>query len=264
MSRLNVHRFGLTDPSAPALVLLHGYTDSGETWTDAVERWAPDYRVLAPDALGHGTSPRYSDEELVPDPSIAMIEATTELLEELAAEGTTRVALIGHSMGGRTAATIAGRRPDLLRAAVAEDPAWVTSPKARQSVEEFAAAHATSWITEVAIRRTEASALGWPASEIDAWVTSKLQLDYRFGAGEYIVSPDPWEPEVRALAIPTLIVTGDRDVIVDSVMQNTLRDLAPAGTEIAVIPGTGHAVRREGPDAYHAVVDTFLVANLQV
>ena len=51
---LLVHRFGRTDAEAPTLLLMHGRTDSGRCWPDAVARWSADYRLLAWDARGHG------------------------------------------------------------------------------------------------------------------------------------------------------------------------------------------------------------------
>ena len=60
---LTVHDYG-GPQDAPVLVLLHGLTDSGECWADAAARWAPRYRVLAWDARGHGTSARFTPQQL--------------------------------------------------------------------------------------------------------------------------------------------------------------------------------------------------------
>lgn len=49
---LAVHEYG--DPDGPVLLLLHGITDSGRCFADAVERLGSSYRIVAPDALGHG------------------------------------------------------------------------------------------------------------------------------------------------------------------------------------------------------------------
>src|SRR5450756_2522288 len=57
LDKLRVHELGRAD--GPTLVLLHGFTDSGLCWSDAVRRWCHDYRIVAPDARGHGESPRF-------------------------------------------------------------------------------------------------------------------------------------------------------------------------------------------------------------
>ena len=38
---------------APLLLLLHGFSDSGQCWNDAVARWTPAYRVVTVDLRGH-------------------------------------------------------------------------------------------------------------------------------------------------------------------------------------------------------------------
>jgi len=50
------------------------------------------------------------------------VEDLVEVLEVIAGEGVTRPVLVGHSMGGGTAAALAGTRPDLAAAVVLEDP----------------------------------------------------------------------------------------------------------------------------------------------
>jgi len=261
MSRLVVHDFGLSDPEAPTLLLLHGYSDSGTNWADAVAHWQHKYRIVSPDALGHGSSPRYTEAELAVDPSIAMYNTTIDILERLVAEGS-RVAVVGHSMGGRMAGLIAGRRPDLVVAAVLEDPAWISGEVTAGGVEAFTAAERQRWEHERDLRLAEARASGWPESELEAWLDAKRDLDKRFGARRQLVSPDPWQAEVEALAVPTLIVTGDRDVILDEHLLHEVQALVPAGVEISKIPDAGHCVRRENRAGYYAVVDAFLDAFL--
>jgi pimeloyl-ACP methyl ester carboxylesterase len=186
-----------------------------------------------------------------------MVETTVDLLEEVAATATA-IVLIGHSMGGRIAGTVASLRPDLVAGAVLEDPAWISIEVAPTTIDDFTAKERERWADERAIRLAEARASGWPESELDEWLRAKLTLDPRFGARGQIASPLPWQAEVRALAVPTLIVTGDRDVVLHESMLGEVRSLMPVQTQIAVVPNAGHGVRRENPTGYHAVVDAFL------
>jgi pimeloyl-ACP methyl ester carboxylesterase len=186
-----------------------------------------------------------------------MVETTIELIEEVASTSAT-IVLIGHSMGGRIAGTVAGRRPDLIAGAVLEDPAWISIEVTPTSVEEFTTRERARWAGERAFRLAEARASGWPESEIAEWLRAKENLDPHFGARGQIASPRPWQAEVRALAVPTLIVTGDRDVILDEPMLADVRSLMPEQTQIAVVPNAGHGVRRENRAGYHDVVDAFL------
>ncbi len=57
VNRIVKHEFGST--SDPALVLLHGLTEAGTAWPDAVRRWGSRWHITAPDQRGHGLSPRF-------------------------------------------------------------------------------------------------------------------------------------------------------------------------------------------------------------
>ena len=103
------------DPSAPPILLLHGITSFGGTWEWFVPELATRFRVLRLDFRGHGESDRapgdYNPQGYVSD-AIAAIEQ---------AAGQPCV-VVGHSLGGATAAALTQQRPDLVVAAVMEDP----------------------------------------------------------------------------------------------------------------------------------------------
>lgn len=109
---LNVVASG--DPDAPPVVLLHGVGNSRRTFGFLTEDpAAAGLRSLRVDLRGHGASPhtpgRYRLDDYVAD-----VEAV------LAASGPAVV--VGHSLGGVVAWTLAQRRPDLVTAALLEDP----------------------------------------------------------------------------------------------------------------------------------------------
>lgn len=99
----------------PVVVLLHGITSCTDTWDWLVPALADTHRVLRLDFRGHGASGRagsYHFPDYVSD-AIALCEQVV---------GGPSV-LVGHSLGGGTAAAVAQQRPDLVRAVVLEDPA---------------------------------------------------------------------------------------------------------------------------------------------
>jgi pimeloyl-ACP methyl ester carboxylesterase len=97
------------------LVFLHGLSSARSTWARFVPAFAADYRVLTLDHRGHGESGHapgtYTLDHYAPD--------AVELCERVVGEP---AVLIGHSLGGVIAHTVAWARPDLVRGVLLEDP----------------------------------------------------------------------------------------------------------------------------------------------
>ena len=99
-----MHEYG--DPGKPVLLLLHGITDSGQCFPDLVARLGSSYRIVAPDALAHGGSDRFTAEELASeDPIEAMYAATEAVLEDVGP------ALVARALDGWRHGRGAGRAP---------------------------------------------------------------------------------------------------------------------------------------------------------
>jgi len=98
-----------------AVVLLHGLGSARSTWDPIVPALTNQWRVLAFDQRGHGESSHapdtYTLEHYVPD-AIAFCES-------VAAHP---AVLVGHSLGGVVAASVARIRPDLVRGLLLADP----------------------------------------------------------------------------------------------------------------------------------------------
>ena len=95
-------------------MLLHGLGSARSTWDPIIPALFNQCRVLAFDQRGHGESSHasgtYTLEHYVPD-AIAFCETVT----------TRPVVLVGHSLGGVVAASVARTRPDLVRGLLLED-----------------------------------------------------------------------------------------------------------------------------------------------
>jgi pimeloyl-ACP methyl ester carboxylesterase len=95
------------DPSAPAVLCLHGAFDHGRMWDGvAPELAAQGFHVVAPDLRGHGDSSRVS--------SGHVWEASAVDIAVLARRFGT-VGLVGHSFGGGQALFVAAMWPELVR-----------------------------------------------------------------------------------------------------------------------------------------------------
>jgi pimeloyl-ACP methyl ester carboxylesterase len=104
------------DNAKPPVLVLHGITQSTATWEWLLPSLVGEHRVVRLDFRGHGrsgrTPGRYRFSGYLDD-AIAICE---QVLGEPAV-------VIGHSLGGATAAALAQTRVDLVRGVVLEDPA---------------------------------------------------------------------------------------------------------------------------------------------
>lgn len=111
------------DPDAPTVLLLHGWTASGDLqFFTAYEALAARYSFVTIDHRGHGRGLRSDhrfDLDDVADDAAALIEAL-----DLGP-----VVAVGYSMGGPVAMLLARRHPDLVRAIVVQATAleWCSS-----------------------------------------------------------------------------------------------------------------------------------------
>jgi pimeloyl-ACP methyl ester carboxylesterase len=257
-----VHELGLAH--GPTLVLLHGLSDSGLCWPDAVRRWRHDYRVVAPDARGHGESPRFDLATSGSNRFDDMVGDVVYLLESLADEGGETAILVGHSMGAGVAATVLTSRPDLVRAAVLEDPPWFTGPRrdAPDTIQQWAQGFRDHCDEAVVAGKLEHPL--WPDVELAPWAVAKAQFDPSLTDREQIAAQAPWIQVAAAVARPTLMVTGGRQeaVLVTAPSRQRLADLGNRHIQVEVVPGAGHTVRRDCADAYHHIVDSWISKQL--
>ena len=89
----------------PPLLLIHGIGDSSDTWRHVIPELSRDYRIVAPDLLGHGRSDKPRADYSV----AAYANAMRDLLSVLEIE---RVTVVGHSLGGGVAMQFAYQYPE--------------------------------------------------------------------------------------------------------------------------------------------------------
>jgi pimeloyl-ACP methyl ester carboxylesterase len=98
------------DPTAPPVVLLHGFPEDRHCWDPVSERLvAAGLRTLAPDQRGY--SPRARPAEPYPQ-AYVLTELVDDVVALLDAAGLDRAHIVGHDWGGGIAWTFAGAHPD--------------------------------------------------------------------------------------------------------------------------------------------------------
>jgi pimeloyl-ACP methyl ester carboxylesterase len=254
--------YGRPRNEAPTMVFLHGLTDSGEGWPEAVAHWQDHYAILSLDQRGHGDSPRFTREQLDAHPGDVMVDDLVTILEQLRSA----TVLIGHSLGGAVALTAAVRRPDLVRGVVLEDPA-PRGPEDPQRDprrgEEFLAGVRESLDAaddEALLRLRREAHPSWPESELLVTGHAEQKMDLAYLEHGDVKPTTPWSELFPELTVAALIVYGDTgdEVCVDEEMRQGIEKIGNTNVTLARIEGAGHCVRREQPEEFYRVVDDWL------
>lgn len=259
---LHVRRTGRPAGEAPTLAFLHGLTDSGSGWPGAERHWGEAYSILTVDQRGHGSSPRFTPEQLAAHPGEVMVEDAISLLEQLDAPPV----VIGHSLGGAVALTVAVRRPELVRALVLEDPAPLGPDDPQHDPargEEFLAGVRDSLAARdeqdlVRLRREKHP--DWADDELLVSGVAEQQMDLDYLAHGDFKPSTRWPALFARLGVPTLVVSGDAtaEVCITGDLEQAIASIGNPHVRVVRIPGAGHCIRREQPDGFYAAVDAFL------
>ena len=249
-------------------MLVHGFTGAKEDFTEWLKPLAEaGWHAVAPDNRGHGSSEKPDDVALYTFDALA--DDLLALASKLWGDDTPFV-LLGHSMGGMVAQVIALRCPDRIAGLVLMDTLY--GPLPFVSSDDIADAIAVVQEQGVeglhAIFEERGSTLDTPAhlrllAERPGYkeFNDRKFLDTAPAAYAGLLtamfeSADRLD-SLRALKMPTLVITGDQD---KPIVQPS-HDMAAAipGAELAIIPDAGHSPQFENPDAWWTALSAFLV-----
>jgi pimeloyl-ACP methyl ester carboxylesterase len=224
------------------VVLLHGGLHSIDlSFGDLLPWLAEDFRIIAVDLQGHG---RTGDIDRPP----LLEHLATDVLALLDELGVGRADLVGYSLGGLVALTMATHHPDRVRRMV------------------LAATHfRQDGYHDDVVKGDESTGRLPTPEEFEAWRAAYAAVapdpdhfrDFAERMSEVVHSFADWTPdELRAITAPTLLVVGDND-FVRLPHAEEMRDLL-AGSRLAVLPDTRHSEVMRRADLLLPMVTAFL------
>lgn len=241
------------------VVILHGLFGMGRNWAGIARSLSETHRVLTVDLRNHGSSP-WADEMTYE----AMAEDVANLIKSHAE---VPVSLIGHSMGGKTAMTLALKQPSLLDRLCVVDIAPVPYD---HDFEGHLMAMSNLDVTSLT-RRSEAEA-ALLAELNDIFLTRFLIRNlktsdhggFKWGVNlaalaEHIddITDFPIFEADDAFEGPALFLAGGLSDYIQPYHQAEIERLFPAA-ETEVIADTGHWVHADKPDVVTEKLAAFL------
>ena len=234
----------------PSVVLLHGFTQTRQSWRVTIAALGGRYRALAPDLPGHG---------MAADRRPASFAACAAYVRALADGPCT---LVGYSMGGRIALHTALALPGLVERLVlvgatpgiADDAERAARRKADEEladrieaigVEKFA----EEWGAQALFAGQEARVAAAAHADRLRNTAPGLAAALR-GLGTGAMAP-LWG-RLGELTIPVTLVVGERDAKFRAIAEQ----MAPliTASRVELVAGAGHAAQLERPEAVAAAI----------
>lgn len=244
--------FYLGGPGGPAaavpVVFLHGAGGNAAMWTQLHVALKADRPVYALDLPGHGRSAPL-------DGAITVERHAAVARAFLDAAGLERAVLVGHSMGGAIAQTLALESPARLAGLVLVG----TGARLRVLPELLEGIPRDFERTVERICRLCYGPAA-PPEMVTLGMAEMRKVPPAVLLGDFLAC-DRFDVRERlpSIGVPTLAVVGDRDVMTPVKYAAFLAERIP-GARLATVPGAGHMLPVEAPESLAALLRPFLAA----
>jgi pimeloyl-ACP methyl ester carboxylesterase len=241
--------------AGPTLVLLHGIGSNAASFAALAAAMPAAINVIAWDAPGYGDSVALA--AVMPTPR-DYADAVAKFLDTI---NTSRIALLGHSLGVLFAASFAAHYPDRVNALALISPAMgygvepggKLPPGVQSRIDEI------NELGPVAFAKKRAARLvGDPNGRPDVVAAVEramaavnprgyIQAVHALGAGRLLA-------DAKSIRIPVLVAVGAKDQITPPANAAELHAALPRSASFHQIANAGHALPQEEPDALAALL----------
>jgi pimeloyl-ACP methyl ester carboxylesterase len=257
----------------PALLLLHGITNSSETWERVAPSLAERFTLIAPDLLGHGRS-------ATPRGDYSLGAHASGARDVLTALGIERATVVGHSLGGGIAMQFAYQFPERCERLV-----LVSSGGLGREVHPLLRAASLPGADFVLPALTSAGLIGVgrglgsllrrlrvsPGEDVEVLARGFASLDNAGSRQAFlhtvrsVIEPGGQRVSAQdrltlAALLPTLIVWGERDSIIP-VEHGAAAHAAMPSSRFEVFPDAGHMPHDADPERFAALLIEFCAAT---
>ena len=235
----------------PPVVLLHGLTGSGACWTPLARALAAEFDVLMPDARGHGASS-------TPPQGYRYEDYARDVVGLVQGLGLAAPVLLGHSMGGMTAALVASQQAVALHGVILADPTFLSPERQREVYESDAIEQHRRLLSldrDEVLAQARARHPHRPPEIVE--LVTEARLKTRIETFAVLTPPNPeYHGLVSTISVPILLVIAENGVV----SPETARELQTLNPRLRVeqIQNAGHGLIYDQPERFEWVVRSFL------
>jgi len=228
------------------LLLVHGFGGNKDNFTRTAKYLTPHYHVIIPDLIGFGESDHPQNADYSPNAQAERLRVFAKAL------GIEDIHLGGNSMGGEIALSYAALHPKEVKSLWLLDPGGIWSAPAsevRKIIEE-------TGHNPLLVKTPDefASLLQLAMSKPPFIPRPILDVMAQEPIKNYVLSErvfkqiveDSIEKRVQGLAMPTLIVWGKEDRVINVATADMLHKLMP-NSKVLLMDGIGHVPMLEVP-----------------
>jgi esterase len=255
---MRLHSTSFGTPDLPPLIILHGLLGSSDNWHLYGKLLGEHFHTFVVDARNHGRSPHSEDFHYQ-----AMSDDVVEFIHEHSLQ---RTSLLGHSMGGKTAAWTALEHPELLKKLIVVDIA----PRSYQSHHDLVFDALVSInLKEFEYRKDIDSVLSKKIQDasVRQFLMKNLARD-EAGRFEWKMNLDVIEknyarineelPGDKHYDGPALFMRGENSEYITMEDLPVIAKLFPKA-ELVTIKNAGHWVHVDNPEMFFASVKDFML-----
>ena len=243
------------DSSLPRIVFLHGFLGSGSDWVPIARQLENDYCCILVDLPGHGES----DIEASGNPDLFFTETVDALAMELTRSAAPEPSfLVGYSMGGRIALSLALRYPELFEKAIIVS----ASPGLRTEEERLSRRESDEGIARKIEKNFEGFIQAWYEQPLFATLKNhqifkEVESERKINNPANLASalrllgtgrqPSLWD-ELKKNSVPIQFFAGEKDLKFVEIGRQMVNLCTESTLEI--FPGCGHTLHLENRELF--------------
>jgi non-heme chloroperoxidase len=240
------------DMQGEPVILLHGTSDSWNSFAPILPLLSSSYHVFALDQRGHGDSSKVTC-------CYTMDDFAADVVAFMDAKGIDRATVVGHSMGSMIAQLVAIHYPERIDRLVLAGSMVVVSNPGLTEFNDFVQTLSDP-IEETFVRDFQTSTVNEsiPSAFLEKAISESLKVPahvWRQMMASF-VEQDTSE-QLHQITMPTLVVWGGKDTYWPRSEQEMLVQAMPQAT-LHIYEETGHALHWEQPERFVTDFEKFM------